>query len=207
VSTDLENDLRDALHARATRIAQTDLRYPHGRRPEAVRLRRRIHVSWVLAAALVVAAIVTVGLAVIPRSGDDRAAAQHLRKQLTGTSWTLTDVETGPASYGPGPCSFLLHLRADGTYVGTDTQQTITGRYEVSVGQIVFTPERWRYVNPPGHDIMGTRIIAGLDAALVGGGQGRPITTPAQILAEELVLQTDAGRLFFDSSASMHCDG
>ena len=165
MSTDLETELREALHARAATITPDRLRRPVPARRSA----RRYPTAWVAAAALVLAAIVGIGFAVLGgQDSGDRVAAGDA-PDLRSTAWAVTAV-TGDGRRQPitsPEVSVAFHL--DHRFDANDGVNFYSGRWRQSGDTVTISDVAGTLVGYGGHDpavLAAQRGIGALNGAV-----------------------------------------
>jgi len=191
VSTELENDLRDALHARAATITPDRLRRsaaPH-------RSVRRPPGAWVAAAALVLAAIVAVGFAVLGGKGSgDRVAAAGNAPDLRGTAWSVVAVTIDGKRQPIASPDVYVVFHIDHRFGGNENINYHGGRWRQSGDRLIISDVITTAVGYGGHDpavLAAERGIGALDGDVRVGTQDGHLRLTAGGVVVELSRRSD----------------
>lgn len=149
MSTDLETELREALQARAAAITPDRLR----RRAVPRRSARRSTGAWIAAAALVLAAIVGIGFAVL--GGNDsggRYAAAGDAPDLRSTAWSVTAVTVDGRRQPITSSEVSVAFHLDHRYDATDGINYFSGRWQQSAAVVTIREVGGTAAGYGGHD-------------------------------------------------------
>lgn len=197
--TDLETEIRDALRERASRVTADQLR---GTGTQAAVARRR---PWALLAAAAAVLVLLAGLVTwvtVGRNGSHHAAG--LSEQLI-RQWTVTDVEYGLTTYGPGPGLIIVTFRPDGTVLAEYDHLTHRATYDVDGDHLVTTPVGPLLGNSSADPNLRP-VYDGLDKLFVGDYTHRPITSDVQLEHGELQIRVSDYTLLLHTCEEMACD-
>ena len=197
--TDLETEIRDALRERASRVTSDQLR---GASTPAAVARRR---PWALLTAAAAVLVLLAGLVTwvtVGRNGSEHAAglgAQLIRQ------WTVTDVDYGLTTYGPGPGLIIVTFRPDGTVLAEYDHLTHRATFQVDGDHLVTTP-----VGPlRGNSSADPNLrpaYDGLDKLFVGDYTHQPVTSDVQLEHGELQIRLSGYTILLHTCAEMACD-
>lgn len=196
--TDLETEIRDALRDRASRVTADQLRgtgHPIAvaRRPPWALLTAATAVLLLLAGVL---AWVTVG-----RNGSDAAG---LREQLI-RRWTVTDVDYGLTTYGPGPGLIIVTFRPDDTVVAEYDRLVHRATFQVDGDHLVTTPDGPLLGNSSADPNLRP-VYDGLDKLFVGDYTHQPVTSDVQLQHGELQIRISGYTILLHTCEEMACD-
>ena len=150
MSTDLEIELREALQARAAVITPDRLRRP----VPARRSVRRPPGAWIAAAALVLAAIVGVGFAVLGgKDSGGRVAATGDAPDLRSTAWSVIAVTAeGRRQAIPSAADVSVAFHLDHRFDATDGINFYSGRWQQRGGTVTIGNVGGTLAGYAGHD-------------------------------------------------------
>jgi hypothetical protein len=198
MTTDLEHDIRDALHQRAEALTIDDLRYAREPRTDTGKSRRVS--AWAAVAAAAVVAAIAVAVAAWPTGGRESVAppAGQLGLPAVNTTWQLREI-TGPTGTFPVPADVRarLELLSDGRMVATDGVNALGGEYRPTADGFIVTSGGTTLALYGGHDPMRLAVIAGM-RAVMSGADGRPVDVVSRLSGDdEVALQVGSYTLVF----------
>ena len=132
MSTDLENDLRDALRARAATITADRLQHPAA----PPRTPRRPLGAWLAVAAAAVVVVLAVTIVALHRTDSNPSRPPAAARSLAGTSWRVsvsTDVKTNASFRVAGQ---TVRFGAGGAFRASDEANSYAGRWRVEGDQL-----------------------------------------------------------------------
>jgi hypothetical protein len=162
MTTDLESEIRDAMHARAQSVTAASLQFPDGPRREH---RSSPRVAWsVLAIGAVVAAL-TVVITIQPWHDGRQAASGGSVVPAVNTTWRLVRADSPDGSIVAGrDLSTRITFKRGGRLLGSDRFGSIEGTYRPTATGFRVYPGGdfgWDY---GGHDRRVIEVISAMNA-------------------------------------------
>lgn len=164
MSSDLENELRDALHARAAAVTAADLRAA----PTAGRRRPRVP-GWALAAVAVVAAIAAVGVAVLAGDRDGTPPA-GTGQPLAGTRWRVVAVTEQGHRVAITSRRVVVEFGTGGRFDADDGVNYYSGRWRLGAHGLLITDVGGTLAGYGGRDPAVLAAQRGIGAVTTGDG-------------------------------------
>lgn len=185
MSTDLQNAIREALHA--DDIDTADLRRPTLR----VRTRPGGRKVFAIAGAVVAVAAVAIALAVIPGGQDEHpATGDGALSGVVGYRWRVTEIdESGiPTLRVPASLHARVAFTRDGYVLGGDTVNALQANYRTVPGGYTVHNAVSSAVGTAGMPLRRQRIVAAVDAMFFSSREGRRVTVGVFLIGNRLLL-------------------